>query len=74
MDGNGNVASIVSAACNIGASGQHRRYIIGGVALLLGVALAAALVLTGAPLGARFIVFIPFAAGALGILQARGQT
>jgi|RhiMetdeSRZDD1v2_1073273.scaffolds.fasta_scaffold10034_10 hypothetical protein len=62
------------AACNIGSSGQHRRYIIGGVALVVGVALAAALVLGGAPQGARLLVFIPFAIAALGILQARGQT
>jgi hypothetical protein len=62
------------AACNIGLSGQHRRYIIGGVALLVGVALATALVVTGAPQGARLLVFVPFAVGALGILQARGQT
>jgi hypothetical protein len=61
-------------ACNIGSSGQHRRYIIGGVALLVGVALAAALVLGGAPQGARLLVFIPFGIAALGILQARGQT
>jgi len=62
------------AACNIGVSGQHRRYIIGGVALVVGVALATALVLGGAPQGARLLVFIPFAIAALGILQARGQT
>jgi hypothetical protein len=62
------------AACNIGSSGQHRRYLIGGVALLVGVVLAAALLLAGAPQGARFLVFLPFAVGALGILQARGQT
>lgn len=62
------------AACNIGSSGQHRRYIIGGVALVVEVALAAALVLGGAPQGARLLVFIPFAIAALGILQARGQT
>ena len=62
------------AACNIGSTGQHRRYLIGGVALLVGVVLAAALLLAGAPQGARFLVFVPFAIGALGILQARGQT
>ena len=61
-------------ACNIGSSGQHRRYLIGGVALLVGVVLAAALVVGDAPQGARFVVFLPFAVGALGILQARGQT
>jgi hypothetical protein len=62
------------AASNIGSNGQQRRYIIGAVALLLGVALAAALVLTGAPQGTRLLVFLPFALGTLGILQARGQT
>jgi hypothetical protein len=67
-------ARTMAAAFNIGASGRRRRYIIGGVALLVGVALAAALVLGGAPQGARFLVFLPFAVGALGILQARGQT
>ena len=64
----------MAAACNIGTSGQHRRYLIGGVALLGGVVLAAALVLGDAPQGARFVVFVPFAVGALGVLQARGQT
>lgn len=62
------------AACNIGSNGQQRRYIIGAIALLVGVALAAVLLLTGAPQGARLFVFLPFAFGALGILQARGQT
>jgi hypothetical protein len=61
-------------ASNIGSNGQQRRYISGAVALLVGVAVAAALVLTGAPQGARLVVFLPFALGALGILQARGQT
>ncbi len=61
-------------ARNIGSSGQQRRYIIGVVGLLAGVALATALVLGAAPQGARFLVFLPFAVGALGILQARGQT
>jgi hypothetical protein len=62
------------SAWNIGTSGQHRRYLIGGVALLVGIVLAALLVLGEAPQGARFLVFLPFAVGALGILQARGQT
>ena len=62
------------AACNIGSSGQHRRYIIGGVGLLIGILLAAGLVIFGAPQGARLLVFVPFALGALGIFQARGQT
>jgi hypothetical protein len=74
LGGSDTVARIVPAACNIGSSGQQRRYIIGGVAFLVGIALAAALMLGGAPQGARFLVFLPFAVGALGILQARGQT
>ena len=61
-------------ASNIGSKGQQRRYIIGATALLIGVAVAAALVLTGAPQGARLAVFLPFVLGAFGILQARGQT
>ena len=68
------LAPAMAAAFNIGWSGRQRRYIIGAVALLLGVALAAALVLMGAPQGARLLVFLPFAVGALGIFQARGQT
>ena len=65
---------MANAACNIGSSGQHRRYLIGGVALVAGALLAAALVVVGAPQGSRLLVFVPFAMGALGILQARGQT
>jgi hypothetical protein len=61
-------------ATNIGAAGRRRRYVLGTVAVAGGVALAATLVLGGAPLGARFVVFVPFAFGALGLLQARGHT
>lgn len=64
----------MAVASNIGAIGRRRRYILGAVGLAAGVALAAALVLGTAPLGSRFLVFVPFALGALGILQARGQT
>jgi hypothetical protein len=61
-------------ATNIGWSGRRRRYVIGAVAVAAGLALAASLVLGGAPLGARFLVFAPFALGALGLLQAHGHT
>jgi hypothetical protein len=61
-------------AANIGASGRRRRYLIGAVALVAGVLLAVALLLVDAPLGARFLVFLPFAFGALGLLQAHGRT
>ena len=75
MDANGTVVpGMANAACNIGSSGRHRRYLIGGVALVAGALLAAALVVFGAPQGSRLLVFVPFAVGALGILQARGQT
>lgn len=62
------------AAANIGASGRRRRYLVGAVALVVGSVLAAALVLADAPLGARFLVFPPFAFGALALLQAHGGT
>jgi hypothetical protein len=61
-------------ATNIGSAGRRRRYVLGAVGLVLGIALAGALVIGGAPLGARFLVFLPFAFGALGILQAREHT
>ena len=61
-------------ATNIGWTGRRRRYLMGAAALALGLALAAALVAGPAPLGARFLVFVPFAFGALGILQAHQHT
>ena len=64
----------MALATNIGSAGRSRRYLLGAAGLAVGLALAAALILGGAPLGARFVVFLPFAFGALGILQARGHT
>ena len=61
-------------ATNIGWSGRRRRYLIGAVGRAAGLALATGLVLGSAPLGARFLVFLPFALGALGLLQAHGHT
>jgi hypothetical protein len=61
-------------AANIGAGGRRRRYILGAVGLAVGAGLAVVLVLGDAPLGTRFLVFFPFAFGALGILQAQGHT
>jgi hypothetical protein len=61
-------------AANIGWSGRRRRYLMGAASLALGFALAAALIIGAAPLGARFLVFVPFAFGALGVLQAQGHT
>ena len=61
-------------ASNIGPRGRRRRYVLGAASLALGVLLAAARPLGGAPLGARVLVFLPFALGVLGVLQAQGQT
>lgn len=61
-------------AANIGWTGRRRRYLLGAAGLLVGLALGGGLVLGGAPLGARFLVFLPFALGALGLLQAHGHT
>ena len=63
----------MALATNIGSSGRRRRYLLGAGGLSVGLGLAAALVLSGAPLGARFLGFLPFAFGALGIFQARGH-
>jgi hypothetical protein len=59
---------------NIGPAGRRRRYVTGGVALAAGLALAGGLIAGGAPLGARFVVFVPFVFGALGLFQAQGHT
>ena len=59
---------------NIGWTGRRRRYVSGGIGLAVGVGLAAALVVLGAPVGARFLVFVPFVLGALGVFQAQGGT
>jgi hypothetical protein len=68
------LAGNMPLATNIGSSGRRRRYILGAVALAVGLGLAAGLVLGGAPVGLRLLVFLPFAFGALGVLQARGHT
>jgi hypothetical protein len=59
---------------NIGASGRRRRYIMGGVALGVGLIAAVLLIAFGAARGARVALFLPFFAGAFGVLQARGGT
>jgi hypothetical protein len=64
----------MASASNIGWNGRRRRYLLGAGALAFGVALAAGLVLGGAPVGARLLVVVPFAAGTLGIFQAHAHT
>jgi hypothetical protein len=64
----------MALAANLVRAGRQRRYVLGGIGLAAGAALAAALVLSGAPLGARFLVFVPFVFGALGVFQAHAGT
>jgi hypothetical protein len=65
---------MATIARNIGATGRRQRLIGGAVLLAAGLAAAAALQLTGAPRGLRLLLFLPFAAGAVGLLQARDHT
>ena len=64
----------MALAANLGSSGRRRRYLLGALGVAAGIALAAALVIMDAPLGARFLVFVPFAFGALGLFQAHAGT
>jgi hypothetical protein len=59
---------------NLGERGRRRRYLMGAVALLASLALAAALLLLGVGRGARLVLFVPLLIAALGLLQARGGT
>jgi hypothetical protein len=65
---------MATIARNIGPVGRRQRLIGGSVMLALGLAATAALVLTGADRGLRVALFIPFMAGAVGLLQARDHT
>jgi len=58
-------------ACNIGPAEIARRRRAGIVGLVAAVALAAALVFVGAPPAVRWLVALPLASGAVGLLQAR---
>jgi hypothetical protein len=64
----------VPLVTNIGSGGRRRRYVIGAVALGVGLAATVALVAFGVARGARLLVFVPFFLGMLGLLQARGGT
>lgn len=65
---------MATIARNIGPAGRRQRLIGGVVLLALGLAATAALVLTGANRGLRVALFLPFMAGAVGLLQARDHT
>jgi len=58
-------------ACNIGPAEIARRRRAGIVGLVAAVALAAALLVVAAPAAARWLVALPLAVGAVGLLQAR---
>jgi hypothetical protein len=65
---------MATIARNIGPAGRRQRLIGGAVVLALGLAAALALLLTGADRGLRVVLFLPFMAGAVGLLQARDHT
>jgi hypothetical protein len=58
-------------ACNIGPAEIARRRRSGLLGIGAAAALAALLLLVGAPAAARWLVALPLAAGAVGLLQAR---
>ena len=58
-------------ACNIGPAEIARRRRAGIAGLVVAVALAAALLVVGAPAASRWLVALPLAVGAVGLLQAR---
>jgi hypothetical protein len=61
-------------ARNLRARGRRQRLVTGSLVLAVGVAGAVALLVGGAPRGARLALFVPFYVGALGLLQFRDHT
>ncbi|HEV8643409.1 MAG TPA: hypothetical protein VGV13_20205 [Methylomirabilota bacterium] len=59
---------------NIGPRERRRRLILGVVALAVGVAAVAALIIGGAARGWIVLAVVPFWVGALGLIQARERT
>ena len=59
---------------NIGPKERQRRLMVGVVGLIVGMALVAALIVTGAPLWTRALAFLPFVGGAFGFWQYREKT
>ena len=59
---------------NIGPQERQRRLAFGIVALVFGLALAAALILTGVHSLWRIVLFLPFASAGIGYFQARDKT
>ena len=65
---------MATIARNIEASGRRTRLIGGAALLAVGLAAGVGLQLAGADRGLRLVLFLPFFAGALGLLQARDHT
>jgi len=65
---------MATIARNIGATGRRQRLLMGAVSMAVGVLAAVALAAAGAPRGLRLLLFLPFALGAVGLLQARDHT
>ena len=61
-------------AVNIGPRERRKRRMMAIVGLTVGVSVAFVLVVTGAPLLLRLVVFLPIWIGCLGLLQAREKT
>jgi len=61
-------------AANIGPKGRRRRVLIGAATLVAGSVVLVVLLMSGVGRGWRVALWVPFWAGALGILQARAHT
>jgi len=59
---------------NISAAERRKRLVSGIVALVIGLAVLAALILTGANLWWRVLLFLPFAGATSGFFQWRDKT
>jgi len=59
---------------NIGPKQRRMRLYFGIAVAVAGVAFAAFVVLTGQPVWARLLAFLPFSAAALGFFQYRDKT
>jgi hypothetical protein len=65
---------MATIAHNIGATGQRQRLLMGAAFMAVGVLAGVVLVAVGAPRGLRLLLCVPFAVGAVGLLQARDHT
>ena len=61
-------------AANIGPKGRRRRVLMGAATLVAGSVVLVVLLVSGVGRGWRAALWVPFWAGALGILQARAHT